>query len=468
MMRNRLIKTCGIFACVASMLVSVIPTQAAEYWPKAVHIESPCAIVMEVNTGAILYEKNADEKHYPASITKIMTTMLALEHGELQDVVTFSADAVYKNEGDTSHIARDVNEEMTLEQCLYGVMLESANECAYAVAEHVAGTERKFVKMMNQKAKELGCTNTHFNNTNGLPDKKHYTSARDMALIAQAAYKDKRFRKITGTGRYVIPPTNKHDEETICQNHHNMLYPHTSVDYLYEWCTGGKTGYTDVARSTLVTYAEKDGMSLVCVIMYTESPNHFIDTKNLFEYCFDNFTIYNVKDNYDEFNEDKIQNAGALNENQAFAGLDEDGGIVLPKTASFQDAKATLNESKRSKTVAGRIEYTYANHNVGGADIVVTDTAPKEFPFDNLIEEGQDGTKRIHITGNVMMIILFLLLLLAAGVFAGKYFSDNFFILKHKFFGNMEKKDPRFVTIRDTRRKWRRNWKRKKRRKRRK
>ena len=108
---------------------------------------------------------------------------------------------------------------MTLEQCLYGMMLESANECAYAIAEHVGGTEEKFVSMMNQKAQELGCKNTHFHNTNGLPDEEHYTTARDMALISSAAYKNETFRIITGTGRYVIPPTNKHEDETILQNH---------------------------------------------------------------------------------------------------------------------------------------------------------------------------------------------------------------------------------------------------------
>ena len=167
--------------------ITPLKTQAA-YWPSAVTAESGAAIIMEENTGAVLYEKNSHAENYPASITKIMTALLAVENCDLNEEITFSEDAVYKNEGSTSHIARDVGEKMTMEQCLYGMMLESANECAYAIGEHVAGGDiNDFVDMMNERAKELGCKNTHFVNPNGLPDEDHYTSAYDMALIAREA-----------------------------------------------------------------------------------------------------------------------------------------------------------------------------------------------------------------------------------------------------------------------------------------
>ena len=146
-----------------------------------------------------------------------MTTLLALENSDLNEVVTFSDDAINNTEG--SGIYRDYGEQMTMEQCLYAVMLNSANECAYAVAEHVGGTVEHFVDMMNEKAAELGCTNTHFANPHGLFDENHYTTAHDMALIAKAAYQNETFRIITGTARYTIPPTNKHDEPTDLQNH---------------------------------------------------------------------------------------------------------------------------------------------------------------------------------------------------------------------------------------------------------
>ncbi len=210
-----------------------------EYWPDGPYVEAESAILMDAATGAILYAKNVDQQMYPASITKIMTTLLALENSSLDETVVFSYDAVYKNEQDSSHIARDLDEEMSMEDTLYAVMLESANECAYAVAEHVGGGDyQAFIDMMNERAAELGCTNTHFNNANGLPDEEHVTTARDMALIAREAIKNTEFRKIIGTKQYTIPPTNKHDEPTYLNNHHRMLNNYKGDEHIYEYCIG--------------------------------------------------------------------------------------------------------------------------------------------------------------------------------------------------------------------------------------
>ena len=257
-----------LVGCIGAIAVTVcrfsLNTQGSQlqYWPQGPEVQSSAAIVMELSTGLILYEKNIHDVHYPASITKILTTLLAVENSTMDEVVTFSKDSVFNTEG--SGIARDVGEEMTMEQCLYAVMLASANECAYAVAEHVAGDIQSFVDMMNERCAALGCKNTHFNNCNGLPDEQHYTSVYDMALIAREAYSNETFRIICGTKTYTIPFTNKHeDEETFLQNHHQMLYPYRTREHLYDYCLGGKTGYTLAANSTLVTYAEKDGMTLV-------------------------------------------------------------------------------------------------------------------------------------------------------------------------------------------------------------
>lgn len=461
MKMNKWKKGLALILSVAAVLsTNMIPVQAAEYWPQEIEVASPCAMVMEMNTGAILYEKNIDEVHYPASITKILTTLIAIEEGDLDDIVTFSADAVYKNEGDSSHISRDLDEQMTLEECLYGVMLESANECAYAVAEHIGGGDiNKFIDMMNEKAKELGCTNTHFNNPNGLPDEDHYTTTHDMVLISKAAYENETFRMITGTGRYVIPPTNKHEEETILQNHHSMLYPLRTAKYLYDGCTGGKTGYTVAANSTLVTYAERDGMSVVCVVMNTQSPNQFTDTINLFNYCFDNFQIFNVKENEKQYTKNKIKDTGILNTNQSFVGLDEDGGIILPKTASFEDAAVEVNSEKSTKKVAGRLEYTYAGHAVGGVDILVTETEPDEFPFDNTTDNSKKEEKTIFIKGNTIIMLMIIAIICVLLALIGKYISGNYYLIKNKISGKREKPDKQYTIIRDNERKW---WKRKK------
>lgn len=206
-----------LVSCISAIGVLIagagVKTDASQlqYWPQGPEIQSSAGIVMELSTGLILYEKNINDVHYPASITKILTTLLAVENSSMDEVVTFSKDSVYNTEG--SGIARDVGEEMTMEQCLYAVMLASANECAYAVAEHVAGDIHSFVDMMNERCASLGCKNTHFNNCNGLPDEQHYTSVYDMALIAREAFSNETFRIICGTKTYTIPFTNKHEDE---------------------------------------------------------------------------------------------------------------------------------------------------------------------------------------------------------------------------------------------------------------
>ncbi|MCD8300444.1 MAG: D-alanyl-D-alanine carboxypeptidase [Clostridiales bacterium] len=347
-------------------------------WPEGPEIEAESAIVMDANSGLVLYEKEADKQQYPASITKIMTTLLALENCSLDETVTFSKDAVYKNEGDTSHIARDVGEEMSLEDTLYAVMLESANECAWAVAEHVCdGDEAAFVDLMNEKAAELGCTNTHFNNPNGLPDEDHYTSCRDMALISQEAIKNAMFRKIIGTKQYEIPPTNKHDEVTPLNNHHRMLNPYKGSEYLYEYCIGGKTGYTEAAENTLVTFAEKDGELLICVVMKTMSP--YDDTRALFDYCYDNFDYYNISENETRIVDDSD-----------FAEADTDAAIVLPMGANFNDTDVMISFENVSDSVLGTFVYTYGGRQVGSMDILVSDMEPDIFQFDETYQTEEE------------------------------------------------------------------------------
>lgn len=410
--------------------------RAADYWPEGPAVESPSVILMEMSTCTVLYEKDSDTQNYPASITKIMTTMLALENCDLDEVVTFSDEAIDNTEG--SGIARDYGEQMTMEQCLYAVMLASANECAYAVAEHVGdGDINKFVDMMNAKAKEIGCTNTHFANPHGLFSEEHYTSCHDMALIAKAAYENENFRIIIGTARYTIPPTNKHDEPTELQNHNEMLYPWQTLKYRYEYCTGGKTGYTDVARSTLVTYAEKDGMSLVCVVMHTESPNQWLDSINLFDYAFDNFQVVNIADNEKNYDTSEAIEVGALNNNKAFVEIDKDAGIVIPKTTEFSDAKSQITYEDMDKSVVGTISYTYAGHEVGKADIIKTGIEVQGFVFDNEVEQEESEEEQVATVRikpfTIAMIVLAIIILVLLGILI-KYIVDNYYIIRH----NME------------------------------
>ena len=448
---------CTMFAGI--LLLTLFPTsvQAEQYWPEGPKIDSPSAIVIEINSGTVLYENNSDEVNYPASITKIMTTMLALEYCELDEVVTFSKDAIDNTPRDSSHIWRDVGEEMTMEECLYAVMLESANECAYAVAEHVGqklgGDYQTFIDLMNTRAKELGCTNTHFANANGLPDKEHVTSAHDMALISAEAYRNETFRIITGTKKYQIPPTNKHDEITYLANHHKLLHRYQSSNVVYEYCTGGKTGYTDAARFTLVSYAEKDGLSLVCVVMRTSSQAEWADSTDLFEYCFQNFKPFKIAE-YDTSVVENDENKGVMNNYESYVSLDSSAYIVLPATAAFSDAKRTLADIEGSGSSIAQLQYTYGDRFVGSVDIVASGAKVEDSYFDYAKEE-QDETGKNVIKIKPMYVISIVLGVFIIGVIIifCKRLYDNYYVMLHNMEVRRQRKE-RFRPIANKKRRW--------------
>lgn len=378
MMKKLTKLSCCVISALALVFGIAHTANADAKWPVPPSTNAKSVIAMDITTGTVLYEKNADETHYPASITKIMTGLLAVENCSLDEIVTFSADAVYKNEGDTSHISRDVGEKMTMEQCLYGMMLESANECAWAIGEHVAGGSMvDFADMMNKRAAELGCTNTHFNNPNGLPDEKHWTSARDMALISAEAYRNEAFRVIAGTKSYTIPKTNKHpNDETYLHNHHKMLYPHKGdSSHLYDYCVGGKTGYTTAANNTLVTYALKDDMPIVIVVMNAYTPDHYMDTRALCDYVFDNFKLINIasKEGY-------VSKVYGLSERAPFASIDENSAILVPNNVEFTDLEKVIEPSD-DENVLGTLTYYYDDMLVGKADVIMAETKAVDYDF---------------------------------------------------------------------------------------
>ena len=257
--------------------------------PSVPAINAECCVVMDATTGTILYSKNGDAKAYPASITKVMSALVALENGlKLDDTITMSYDAVWGIERGSNHISLDVDEKITVEQCLYGMILESANEASLAIAEYIGGTTEHFAEMMNETAAKLGCTNSHFTNPNGLHDENHYTTAEDMATITRAAIQYPLYRTVSATQHYVIPPTNKQPKERNLWNQDKLI--RSSSDYYYPYAEGGKTGFTDQARNTLVSYAKKNDVELICVIMKCPgAPNAYKDTIQLYDYFFDNY-----------------------------------------------------------------------------------------------------------------------------------------------------------------------------------
>ncbi len=406
-----------------------IESDSWENWPAGPQVYAESAIVMEASTGVILYAKSIDEQHYPASITKIMTVLLALENLELDEEVTFSHTAVYTVEAGSSSIARDEGEILTVEECLYAIMLESANECANAIAEQVSGSIEAFVELMNERAGELGCTGTHFTNANGLPDEEHYTTAHDMALITQEAIKYEEFRKISGTARYTLRATNKKDEELVMNNHHYMISGNTSTRYLDDTVFAGKTGYTVAAQNTLVTCATRNGMDLIVVTMKTLGTSEtgvpvYTDTANLLDYATENFQKVNISENETNFTigQSDLFDTGAsiFGTSSPIIEMDSEGYVVLPVTASLSDAEASLDflESQEDDVIA-TLSYTYAGQTIGSTELYLTENTLQEFDFGSLDtgEESESGSTQrlilidLRIVGLVAAILLFVLIL---------------------------------------------------------
>lgn len=354
-------------------------------------VHSDAAIVMEASTGTILYAKNMHDTYYPASITKVLTALVALENSSMNEIVDFSTKAVYDVDLDSSRIGIDVGEKLTMEQSLYGIMLESANEVSYAIAEHISGDVDSFAALMNKTAKELGCTDSNFVNPHGLPDENHYTTVYDMALVSRAAINNETFRKITGTRTYSIPPTNLQEETRWLANHHKFVKG--SINF--EGIIGGKTGYTSKAKYTLVTFAERNGMTLISVIMHCDSiTNEYADTAALLNYGFDNYSIYNIADmeNGDKESTSDLftKYTPLFNMSTSDLSISSNGFIVLPNSVPFEDAKKDIelvpvNELKSGQNIIGSIKYTYKGTNVGSADILYNNSERQAKLINNFI-----------------------------------------------------------------------------------
>jgi len=250
-------------------------------------IVAESGILIDADTGIILYEKEPDKKLYPASITKILTSLITIENCKLDEKIKHSHNAIYGIGPGSSHIGMRENEEITVEQALYGILLASANEVCMAVAERVGGTVDNFMKIANERLKKIGAVNTHFANPHGFHDNNHYTTARDMALITKEAIKNETFVKIISTYTYTIPPTNITKEQRILHNTNKFINPHNS--FYFKDCVGGKTGFTDEAGNTLVTYCKRDGINLISVVLKDQGTNTYVDSKKLMEYGFSLF-----------------------------------------------------------------------------------------------------------------------------------------------------------------------------------
>lgn len=278
-----------------TVAASAISTNDIAGWPQGPDITSTAAVIMEDSTNTTLYAKNMDQVLYPGATVKVMTTLLALENTQLSDQVTMTATGVSGVTDGGANISAQIDEIFTVEQCLYAIMLASANDVALQIAEQIGGSVDGFVQMMNNRAVELGCTNTVFTNPTGLPDENQHTTAHDMALITKAAIDNESFRAIAETTSYTIPATNVSGGERVLTNNFSMLN-NTNASY-YQYCLGGREGYTEASGSTLVCGAEKNGVSLIAVVLQGASGTTAAEAVSLLNYGFDNFQLLSLGDN---------------------------------------------------------------------------------------------------------------------------------------------------------------------------
>lgn len=351
-----------------------VQSNAVANWPTGPVISAESAILMDADTGAILYAKNIHQKEYPASTTKILTTLIASERCSMDEIVDFSYDAVHDIDPGSNHIAIEPGEQLTMEECLNAILIRSANEVSFAVAEHISGTTwQDFGDIMNERAKELGCVDSHFVNPNGLPNEDHYTSAYDLAMIGRAFFANEALCKMTMTHMLHILPSERQPDDIMEVNKMELI---PGGKYAYPYLVGCKTGYTDVARSTLVSCAEKDGMKLICVVMKDENPNYYEDTISLFDYGFSNFQRVNISQTETKYN---IDNAGSFYSGNDIFGnskpilqLNQNDSITLPNTITFWDAVSTISYDNTEPGQAAVITYTYNDVVLGTASIDFT------------------------------------------------------------------------------------------------
>lgn len=368
-------------------------------WPTGPVVSADSAILMDADTGTILYAKNIYAAEYPASTTKLLTGLIAYENCSMDEKVYFSADAINAITWDSSHMAAKPGEIYTMEQSLYGLLVGSANETANAIGEHISGTMEDFATLMNQTAADLGCVNSHFMNANGLFHEDHYTCAYDLAVIARAFFGHEILCKMSSTYSYQIS-----EENTVFS--HNKLLPNCA--YAYPYLVGSKTGYTDRARQTLVTCAQKDGMKLICVVLKEESPSQFTDTIALLNYGFGNYRKYNISENDPEINirtYDFFQSEyDVFGNSQSILTPDPDASVILPVTAAFSDTEKSILYEETDAGRLATIIYRYAGVTVGtcnilirsvetagSADAVILDTQDG-MPGDEFLTDAPDGT----------------------------------------------------------------------------
>lgn len=396
-----------------------IQTNEIEGWPSGPQVSAYSAILIDADTGVILYEKNSHERMYPASTTKLLTTLIAMEDekSNLNDLVPFSYDAVMSIPRDGSNMGMDAGEKMTLEECLYGVLVVSANEVANAIAEYVSGDIDSFVELMNKRAQELGCIDSHFNNPHGYSDPDHYTSAYDLAMIGREFFDNELLSRISRTPTYHWYSTDYQPDDIILGSTNYFMKGRKYCEGLI----GSKTGFTDESRQCLVTACQRNGLKLICVVMSEETPYQYDDTLTLLNYGFSNFDLLKVSDYETRYTITKESffhsDSDVFGNSDDFLVLDDVSKIIVPSTLSFADLDSTVDYSDSKDNVLATIKYSYNNVYLGSASLLFVTDDDDVFTFDeNYIEteEEEEEPTFIYINhiiyGIISIAVLFIVI----------------------------------------------------------
>lgn len=377
-MRNRIRKITVFFiSFIMAANLGAIKVHGKPDWPSDTGIMAEAGIVIDADSKTVLFGQQIHVPFPPASIAKLLTALVVAENSSLEDLVTFSRDAVYNVEsGSGNKLSLEEGDVLSVEECLHMLLLLSSNQSANALAEHVAGSREAFVEMMNQRIAAIGCGESHFANPSGLNDDNQYVSAYDMALIAAEAFENDIVFRISSTRQSRIRPTvNNPEGANITMEHRILMAQDSGSEYYCQGAVAGKTGYTSIAGNTLVTCAERDGRRLISVILKGSQPQYYIDGKTILNFGFASFKNESVGNRETFMDEQSELEIGGNVYPMSQLRL-EDSVVTLPATAEFLDAERAFVTDLPEKSLPGAVamlQYTYNDRKVGSAYIIDTE-----------------------------------------------------------------------------------------------
>ncbi|MGM9550739.1 MAG: D-alanyl-D-alanine carboxypeptidase family protein [Clostridia bacterium] len=349
-------------------------------------VMAEAAILIDADTGEVLFAKNESQKMYPASTTKVMVALLALENLELDEIITANNSVLNLLPPGHTNIGIKNGEQLSVRQLLYGLLVSSAGDAANVLGERISGSVDEFIKLMNTRAMELGMANTNYVNASGAHDDLHYTTASDMAILAREAMKYDVFREIVKTDVYIIPATEQYTEDRRLLNTNHLVSKRKTSLYYYEYATGIKTGFTNQAKRCLVSSATKNGINLICVVLGADVVDmvqrDFADSKNLFEYGFANYKRTNVVEKGTIVAQAPIKSAKSAKQVLLEAGGDLSQLIAVDSELGVVERTDIINENIKAPVkkgdVLGTAEFFVDSVSIGTISLV----ADKDYAFD--------------------------------------------------------------------------------------